>query len=571
MLQLYRRMVRYPAAPLFSAGLGLALFVPLAVSVAQDYPQVTYGAYQDTGDTARAYYTAEQAAWGDYIFHTACSGCHGYAIFEQFANYTNADLFYSKISLTMPWEDAGLLPQKDYISILAYMMRESGFPAGDTELTADRELLRQIIPREGMQGLHAEANSEALGLTQWGVLSYTVAQWGVLSYAENRPTYEREYEVRQFFGKVEFEREWVPSPSTSTWDGLGPLFTDASCQSCHRGAALAGRFLESSGRVSTPGLVVRFGDANGVPDPLYGMQLQTRATEYATAEGQFSVDLPNGMHGPYELNVRLALGDLAEGVVAAPLMTPAVVGRGAIEKVDVAAIVALAEEQAARDDAISGIVRWINVPNEGEFIGLFGYKSAQHDLFHQNANAFSIDMGISSRVEPAPYGECTAMQAECIEAPHGDDGWRGGVEITDRELDTIVAYLTELPAPAQTNADLVINADFTDTGCASCHVPRLPAKDGGEVVLFSDLLLHDMGPDLDSGIGADGVLSSEWRTTPLLAMAPYTGRRYLHDGQAHDIDTAIRAHGGEAEDARLAYEQLSEEARQNLIAFIESL
>ena len=40
---------------------------------------------------------------------------------------------------------------------------------------------------------------------------------------------------------------------------------------------------------------------------------------------------------------------------------------------------------------------------------------------------------------------------------------------------------------------------FSQIGCAKCHVPALDGRNG-EVTLYSDLLLHDMGPALDDKI-----------------------------------------------------------------------
>ena len=99
----------------------------------------------------------------------------------------------------------------------------------------------------------------------------------------------------------------------------------------------------------------------------------------------------------------------------------------------------------------------------------------------------------------------------------------------------------------------------------------MPAEGGGTVAAFTDLLLHDMGPALDDGVGEPGVASAEWRTAPLVGMAPIGGRRYLHDGRAATIDAAIRAHGGEASAALSRYLALSDNERQALAAYVESL
>jgi len=58
----------------------------------------------------------------------------------------------------------------------------------------------------------------------------------------------------------------------------------------------------------------------------------------------------------------------------------------------------------------------------------------------------------------------------------------------------------------------------------------VPALRGLKVPLFSDLLLHDMGPGLADGIEQESASGSEFRTPPLWGLrfsAPY-----LHDGRA---------------------------------------
>jgi CxxC motif-containing protein (DUF1111 family) len=67
------------------------------------------------------------------------------------------------------------------------------------------------------------------------------------------------------------------------------------------------------------------------------------------------------------------------------------------------------------------------------------------------------------------------------------------------------------------------------------------------------------------------VSSVEWRTAPLIAMSGGAGRRYLHNGRAPTLDAAIRAHGGEADQARKHYLSLGDAERQALVAFVGSL
>ena len=46
---------------------------------------------------------------------------------------------------------------------------------------------------------------------------------------------------------------------------------------------------------------------------------------------------------------------------------------------------------------------------------------------------------------------------------------------------------------------------------------------------------------------------------------------YLHDGRARNIEEAILWHGGEAQNAKLAYENLSETDKTALLDFLNSL
>ncbi|MEQ9122977.1 MAG: di-heme oxidoredictase family protein, partial [Alphaproteobacteria bacterium] len=86
---------------------------------------------------------------------------------------------------------------------------------------------------------------------------------------------------------------------------------------------------------------------------------------------------------------------------------------------------------------------------------------------------------------------------------------------------------------------------------------------------YTDLLLHDMGPDLaDAG-------SAEWRTAPLWGLGrnrDVNGNAYfLHDGRARSYLEAVLWHGGEAAAARDAVKALPPSARADLLAFLDSL
>jgi CxxC motif-containing protein (DUF1111 family) len=91
----------------------------------------------------------------------------------------------------------------------------------------------------------------------------------------------------------------------------------------------------------------------------------------------------------------------------------------------------------------------------------------------------------------------------------------------------------------------------------------------GPIPLYSDLLLHDMGPDLEDGVVQAQAQGADWRTTPLWGLGERT--RYLHDGRARTLQGAIQAHGGEAATAATNFRALTPADREALLAFLSAL
>ncbi|AZO64218.1 MULTISPECIES: putative sulfate exporter family transporter [unclassified Mesorhizobium] len=109
---------------------------------------------------------------------------------------------------------------------------------------------------------------------------------------------------------------------------------------------------------------------------------------------------------------------------------------------------------------------------------------------------------------------------------------------------------------------------FASVGCAKCHVPALEGVNG-EVRLYSDLLLHDMGPALDDKIVQGDAIGAEWRTTPLVGIR--LRQRYLHDGRANTLRDAVFAHGGTTQIVRDRFFDLDETDRQAILDFVAKL
>lgn len=133
---------------------GVAFLTALGAGLAGAQAVAAGGAVSAAPAQMEAWYTNEQADLGERTFSSTCIACHGDKLRDVFANYDDAGKFFGFISGSMPADNPGSLGTGDYIAIIAYLMREMGFPAGDTPLVSKREVLSAIK----MKDLH-----EALG------------------------------------------------------------------------------------------------------------------------------------------------------------------------------------------------------------------------------------------------------------------------------------------------------------------------------------------------------------------------------------------------------------------------
>lgn len=400
-----------------------------------------------------------------------------------------------------------------------------------------------------------------------------------------------------FAGNSFFNQAWVTAPSsTANRDGLGPMFNARSCAGCHfkdgRGRPPLTddeSFVSMLVRLSVPGE-----DAHGgpLPEPNYGGQLQPFAIHGVPPEAtpRVSYTVEHGHYGdgePYEL-LRptyqfddAAYGDFAEDVMFSPRVAPHVIGLGLLEAIPEARLRALEDPQDADGDGISGRVNIVwSKERETMTIGRFGWKAEEPTVAQQVAGAFLGDMGMTTEMNPT--NDCTAAQLECLDAPHG-----GEPEITPTIFAKTVTYSRLLAVPVRRRFDApdVIRgrAVFRELGCASCHTPGhvtgsdtiLPEVANQKIWPYTDLLLHDMGPDLADGRPVFGASGSEWRTPPLWGLGLIQGvnghDRLLHDGRARGFAEAILWHGGEAEASREAFRRETAARRADLLAFLRSL
>ncbi|MCO5121580.1 MAG: hypothetical protein M9951_18360, partial [Burkholderiaceae bacterium] len=357
--------------------------------------------------------------------------------------------------------------------------------------------------------------------------------------------------LESFIGRSFFEDPWIAAPASTTLrDGLGPLYNAHACASCHR---TAGRAPPDANALSGPptGMILKIGRRAGEsfgPDPVYGDMLQRRALPSVAAAGvpgearwrlqPVVVELDDGLGSVRRLERPLprieafAHGEPAPGLLVSARIAPILAGIGRIERIADATLLALEDPDDRDGDGISG--RAHRLPGGSAAaprLGRFGHKAAHPDLAHQVGAALRDDIGITSRRFPAEA--CTAAQSACARAASGA-GPDGPHEISDALFDALVAHVASLPPPVRASLDDAGEGAglFRTSGCAACHVPSLPAIDGGRVALHSDLLLHDMGAGLADALGEGDAGGGEWRTAPLVGLGERerAGRAgFLHD------------------------------------------
>ena len=357
-------------------------------------------------------------------------------------------------------------------------------------------------------------------------------------------------------GKVDF------STVLSVSNGLGPIFNQTNCASCHNNP------------VGGPGsiTVTRFGLDNGKGgfDPLTGLG-GTLLQQGAIAPGASEV-VP------------------AVANVTSLRITPSALGAGLVEAIPDAAIAA--NETNQQSSGVSGVVHWVQTledPTGPARAGRFGWKSQIATVLSFSGDAAQNELGLTNRLLPtenAPNGNLAVLQQFDTVADPEDGPDMNGLHFIDRITD----FQRYLAAPPQTpKSGMTGESIFNSVGCAECHVasyttsndPALEPAIRNQVIRpYSDFLLHDMGLAADFiADGAAGV--SELRTPSLWGVRNrdplwHDGRvaggtletRILSVGGIIDLHNAF---GSESQSSAQAFLALSSADQLAVVAFLDSL
>ena len=95
-------------------------------------------------------YTEAQAKAGESVYQSNCSTCHDMKFYENtLRSWNSQPLLYlwETIMGTMPADNPGAMMFEEYTDVLAYILSESGFPAGDVPLDPDKGMDQISIVR----------------------------------------------------------------------------------------------------------------------------------------------------------------------------------------------------------------------------------------------------------------------------------------------------------------------------------------------------------------------------------------------------------------------------------------
>ena len=345
-------------------------------------------------------------------------------------------------------------------------------------------------------------------------------------------------------GRALFDKVFVAE------EGLGPSFNENQCSACHTDPASGGT--TGFERIVRATRVVA--DSCDLLEMDGGENVQSRVTPLAAANGLTPPTIP------------------AAATETARFAPTALFGLGLVEAIPDSAILLRADPSDRDGDGISGRA---GRTRDGR-LGRFGRKADFATIEDFTESALRLEMGITT---PRAPHEAARADAESLDAadPAPDP------EASEQMVSLLSSFVRFLAAPERAAPRSRAHGDsvragrrlFERVGCTGCHVPSMrtgpsdvPALDEREVELYSDLLLHDLGPAL-SNVCGPAASPSELRTALLVGLQHRS--LFLHDSRTSDLREAILTHGGEAARAREAFARLTWIEQEIVILFLQSL
>jgi CxxC motif-containing protein (DUF1111 family) len=372
-------------------------------------------------------------------------------------------------------------------------------------------------------------------------------------------------------------------------DGLGPRFNLASCAGCHAQPAIGGTSPGTNPQFAVGGINVppSFITQNG---PIREARFK-RNPDGSRDGGVHALFVITGLDGAAGCNIAQENfeNQVQHNNVIFRIPTPTF-GAGLIEMILDRTIVANQAANASAKKAL-GISGHPNQNGNDGTIARFGWKAQNKSLLLFSGEAYNVEMGITNELFQTERDETPSCQFAKVPNDVTDTAASGGAA-TISAIEKFAFFMRFLAAPIQSlnnpgGGDSINRGrqQFSNVGCALCHTPTLPTGDSTVAALrnqnanlFSDLLVHKMGPGLADEVAQGMAGLDEFRTAPLWGL----GQRifFLHDGRTTDLLAVIQAHKSagntsfgpsEANAVVNRFNTLAEQDKQDVLNFLRSL
>lgn len=390
---------------------------------------------------------------------------------------------------------------------------------------------------------------------------------------------------------TEFDRVHDVVVTSPTDGGLGPRFNSNSCASCHaypanggssppnnplfsvynyNGASNTMPFFETA---TGPILEARFINQPGTTTPDGTVHQLFTITGRSDASG-CNIQQPNFSQAASQNNLVLR-------------QVPPTYGDGLIEVVRNIDIINNMNANLTKKASL-GITGHPNYSGNDGSIMRFGWKAQVRSTLLMASNQMNVEMGVTNDVFPNEIDQTPGCVLNPV--PETVTNFTPGIltEFFPGDYSRTEYYIQWLtpPTPAiATSSTKNGKTQFTNAGCVYCHTTSFktpatsrPALSNATINLYSDLIVHHMGPLLADGLPQGSAGPDEFRTAPLWGI----GQRlwFMHDGRTNNIVTAIEDHfslsnsqypASEANQAVTNFNNLSSKNQQDLVNFLRSL
>lgn len=330
-----------------------------------------------------------------------------------------------------------------------------------------------------------------------------------------------EFSAPADLGRQLFEENWLTPPADDSplavargGDGIGPLFNGGSCASCHYQGGIGGAGANDTNieilslvlPLDTPPAEVRnaariaarfhpgFRDSTNVFLHRFGQDadgsLETYRDYRSAIRSQFPEDLL-----PADATQTTLEGNL--NYQLAQRSAPALFGASLIDEIDPATLRDIAAAQKRLFPNIAG-----RVSENGT--GRFGWRGHITSLEDFVRTACTVELGM--RVKSSENRALLDQPRWPVDTSLRSRERRSRADLSEPQVEALVAFVRSLPAPEPQWPDDADNRQralhgqqvFSDIGCTVCHQPDI----GGVKNVYSDLLLHDMGPSFADRVAA---------------------------------------------------------------------